>query len=105
MSNGEKPYMTYTKYGGQGSVWQNVAMTGDEYSDNDCRSGFYLCDKINPFQEIDLHQYGLVYDDLECCDNGHRDNILDKHHTHVSIGIAYDDYNFVIVQNFEANYI
>ncbi len=35
----------------------------------------------------------------------HRGNILDKHHTHVSIGIAYDKYSFVFVQNFENNYI
>jgi hypothetical protein len=97
--------MTYTDYGGLGAVAQNVAMTGDYYSDKDCRSGLYVCEKINPFKEIDNHEYGLVYDDLACCDNGHRDNILDKHHTHVSIGIAYDDYNFVIVQNFEADYI
>lgn len=35
----------------------------------------------------------------------HRNNILDKHHTHVSIGLAYDKYSFVFVQNFENNYV
>ncbi|WP_415283925.1 hypothetical protein [Candidatus Nitrososphaera sp. FF02] len=30
---------------------------------------------------------------------------MDPYHTHVSIGIAYDDYTFAIVQNFEDNLI
>jgi hypothetical protein len=46
-----------------------------------------------------------MYDDEECCNNGHRDNILDPHHTHVSLGIAYDDYYFAYVQNFENIYL
>jgi hypothetical protein len=46
-----------------------------------------------------------MYDDWKCCANGHRDNILDKYHTHVSIGVAYDQYFFVMVQNFENQYI
>src|SRR6185503_19005010 len=29
MSNGEKPYMTYTRYGGTGDVGQNVGVSGD----------------------------------------------------------------------------
>ena len=105
MTNGEKPYMTYTRYGGVGAVKQNVGMTGNQEYFADCASGAYPCDTINPFEQIDLHQYGMVYDDGSCCADSHRDNILDPHHTHVSIGIAYDDYTFVIVQNFENNYI
>lgn len=46
----------------------------------------------------------MMYDDAGS-NWGHRDNILDRHHTHVSIGIAYDNYTFVTVQNFENNYI
>lgn len=46
-----------------------------------------------------------VYNDTICCDNAHRHNILNKYHTHVSIGIAYDNTYFAIVQNFENNYI
>lgn len=45
-----------------------------------------------------------MYDDVKCCNNGHRYNILDKYHTNVSIGIAYDKYYFSIVQNFEDRY-
>ena len=105
MTNGEKPYMTYTRYGGVGAVEQNVGMTGNQEYFADCASGAYPCDTINPFEQIDLHQYGMVYEDESCCANIHMDNILDPFHTDVSIGIAYDDYTFVIVQNFENNYI
>ena len=30
---------------------------------------------------------------------------MDRFHTHVSIGIAFNDYYFVLVQNFENNYL
>lgn len=105
LSNGEKPYMTYTKAGGKGSVHQNVAIAGfgpDEY--DRCVSTVILCERIDPVDAIDELQYEMVYNDAECCDNGHRENILDEHHTHVSIGIAYDQYYFALVQNFEADY-
>jgi uncharacterized protein YkwD len=104
MTNGEKPYMTYTRYGGTGSVGQNVALSGDEQYSKDCRSGFYLCVRMDPFREIENHEHGMMYDDA-ASNWGHRDNIIDKRHTHVSIGIAYDDYAFVMVQNFENNYV
>jgi hypothetical protein len=43
----------------------------------------------------------MVYDDVKCCDNGHRFNILDSNHTHVSLGIAYNKFYLALVQNFE----
>ena len=104
MTNGEKPYMTYTRLGGVGHVGQNVGLSGSADYYQDCTSGFHLCDRTDPFEDIDQHQYGMMYDDAES-NWGHRDNILEPQHTHVSIGIAYDDYTFVLVQNFEDNYI
>jgi uncharacterized protein YkwD len=94
MTNGEKPYMTYTSYGGLGAVQQNVATA--------------LCEglvcSMNPVDEIKTAEYNMMYNDASS-DWGHRENILDPHHTSVSIGIAYNDNTFVIVQNFENNYI
>lgn len=94
MTDGEKPYMSYTRYGGLGAVQQNVATA--------------LCDglvcAINPMDEIKTAEYDMMYNDASS-DWGHRENILDPHHTSVSIGIAYNDNTFVIVQNFENNYI
>lgn len=105
MTSGEKPYMTYTRLGGEGSVHQNVAIAGfgpDQY--DRCVSTVILCEHIDPISTIDELQKEMMYNDKECCGNGHRDNILDKNHTHVSIGIAYDQYYLAMVQNFEADY-
>ncbi len=57
----------------------------------------------NPLAKVRI--FAMMFEDLECCDNGHRENILDKQHTHVSIGIAYDEYYIALVQNFEDNYV
>lgn len=94
MTTGEKPYMVYTRYGGQGAVQQNIATA--------------LCQgvgcAINPMDQIKTAEYSMMYDDASS-NWGHKANILDSHHTSVSLGIAYDDNTFVIVQNFENNYI
>lgn len=47
----------------------------------------------------------MVNNDSRCCNNGHKNNILNKFHTHVSLGIAYNKFNLVIVQNFENQYL
>jgi uncharacterized protein YkwD len=105
MTNGEKPYMTYSRYDGSGSVAQNVATSGYTLdSANSCRAGLTRCTPVNPVHAIDRAQYTMMYDDAHA-NWGHRDNILDRHHTHVSFGIAYDDYYFAFVQNFENNYV
>jgi len=105
MTNGEKPYMTYSRYGGLGDVAQNVSVQG--YYQDDivaCKAGLALCTPIDPRENIDIAEYGMMYDDAHS-NWGHRDNILDRNHTHVSFGIAYDDYYFAFVQNFENQYV
>jgi uncharacterized protein YkwD len=105
--DGMKPYMRYTVFGGEGAVSQNVH-AGHIYAPEDiedCKAGLASCSIIDMTEMLELSNYAMMFDDEECCDNGHRDNILDPYHTHVSIGLAYDDYYFAYVQNFEANYI
>jgi uncharacterized protein YkwD len=106
MTNGEKPYMTYTRYGGEGGVQQNVAIAGfstEQY--NECRTNILVdCERIEPLSTIEELEYEMMYRDSECCNDGHRDNILDPRHTHVSIGIVYDQYYLALVQNFENNF-
>lgn len=106
MTNGEKPYMTYTQYDGEGSVQQNVAIAGfspEQYEQ--CVTNVLIkCEEIEPLSTIDQLQYEMMYNDKECCNNGHKDNILNPRHTHVSIGIVYDQYYLALVQNFENNY-
>lgn len=105
ISNGEKPYMTYSRMGGSGSVHQNVAISGFSLIEYDrCVSSFLRCEKIEPFAAIEELQYEMMYNDFECCNDGHRENILDPNHTHVSIGIIYDEYYLALVQNFENDY-
>lgn len=99
MTNGEKPHMTHTRYGGNGDVNQNVAVYG--YTTADCTVD--TCEKIDVLEAFRQLEYDMIYNDEACCNNGHRDNILDQYHTDVSIGIAYDDYFAVLVQNFETN--
>ena len=106
MTNGEKPYMTYTQYDGEGSVQQNVAIAGfsPEQYDQCVTNVLVKCEEIEPLSTIDQLQYEMMYNDKECCNNGHKDNILNPRHTHVSIGIVYDQYYLALVQNFENNY-
>ncbi len=103
MTNGEKPYMTYAVYGGRGKVSQNVGFGGYQNVE-ECIQQTAICAKLDPKAKINSTEYAMMYDDASS-NWGHRDNILDKHHTHVSLGISYDDYTFVLVQNFENNYI
>lgn len=103
MTDGEKPYMVYTKYGGLGYVAQNAAFQG--YPDiSQCSNLDTICNAIDPKQAIQQAEYGMMNND-QASNWGHRDNILDKDHTNVSIGIAYDQYSFYMTQNFENNYI
>ena len=106
MTNGEKPYMTYTQYDGEGSVQQNVAIAGfspEQYEQ--CVTNVLIeCEEIEPLSTTDQLQYEMMYNDKECCNDGHKNNILNPRHTHVSIGIVYDQYYLALVQNFENNY-
>lgn len=103
LSNGEKPYMTFSRLGGTGDVSQNVGFSGFASID-ECKRPNVICEKTDPIESIRKSQYSMMYDDASS-DWGHRDNILRPHHTHVSLGIAYDDYTFAFVQNFEDNYL
>lgn len=50
--------------------------------------------------QITAHNWGMMYDDAES-HWGHRDNMINPEHTSVSIGIAFDSNNLVMVQDFE----
>jgi uncharacterized protein YkwD len=102
MSTGEKPYMVYTRYSGTGYVAQNVASR--MYDISQCQKPFVACPAIDPVQAIDESEDEMMNNDA-ASNWGHRDNILDKNHNYVSIGIAYDQYSFFLVQNFENKYI
>ncbi len=89
-TNGVKPYVTYTKLGGNAYVQENIATSWCEG---------YGC-IMEPKKLIEKAQYAMVYDDANS-NWGHRDNILDPHHTHVNIGISFDNSDFYYAQHFE----
>ncbi len=94
---GEKPYMRYTKAGGLGNIAENAAYK-EVFS-----SGFSLT-SIDPREAIQTSEYNMMYDDASS-NWGHRDNIVRKEHNKVNLGIAYDHNAFVLVQDFEDDYI
>ena len=111
--DGMKPYMRYSVYGGNYYVAQNADITfiqgGDQVSQINlklCQQGLAICgSSIDPHNAIDDAENAMMNNDYECCHNGHRDNILDRYHTHVSIGVAYNVQTFALIQNFENEYI
>lgn len=128
--DGLKPYMLYSLYNGTGYVQQNLGQisyidtknsagqnnddTLYDGSDKDgnltsselCRSAkkFY-CAPIDPYKAIENLENLMIYDDKKCCNDGHKNNTLYPFHTHVSLGVAFNKYYFVMVQNFENRYL
>ncbi len=98
-SEGVKPYVTYTQTGGRGSVGENIAWRFLECPTSNCAPT-----RLDPIESIEELHYLMMYDDAES-DWGHRDNIIDPHHTHVNFGFSYDDDSFYFAQHFEVNII
>ncbi len=97
---GMKPYMRYTLLGGQGAVDENIAYRYETYC------GILGCKGlINPEMALQQMEYQMMYNDSECCNNGHRDNILTPDHNQVSIGIAYNSSSIYFVEDFIDSYI
>ncbi len=89
---GMKPYMRYTLLGGNGAVEENIAY-------------IYNSSGINLLNTIQDMEYNFMYNDLACCNNGHRNNILNPQHNQVSMGIAYNATTIYLVEDFIDNYV
>src|SRR4030042_3462042 len=87
---GFKPYMRYTLVGGKGSVAENCAAQLGYHSD--------LKDTLKQLE------WSMVYDDASS-NWGHKYNILDPFHNKVGIGIAYDNNNVYLFQDFEDDHV
>jgi len=90
-TNGYKPYMRYTLAGGRGSVEENIA--------------WYYCSGSFDAKEVlkDL-EWQMMYNDSGSS-WGHMHNILNPSHNKVNVGIAVDNNNLYLVQDFENDYI
>ncbi len=96
---GMKPYMRYALLGGLGAVSENIAFEQSSVCFASICSG-----NINPQAALQQMEHNFVYNDSACCQNGHRDNILNPYHNQVSIGIAYNGGRIYLVQDFIDNY-
>ncbi len=98
--DGLKPYMRYTFAGGINAEGENSAYYGWYDKSDDAHR--YVT--IDPQQILAELQDQMMYDDA-ASNWGHRDNILNKWHKKVNLGIAYDDHRLTLVQQFEGGYI
>lgn len=105
---GYKPYMRYTLLGGTGSVTENVALNSCTDSAPPATSALVAPCSLQTIENgISNAEYAMMNYDATCCNNGHRENILDSHHDRVSLGIAYDAKtgSVYLVEDFEDAYI
>ena len=92
--DGLKPYMRYSLAGGYQSNAENGIGPGCYCLTDD--DGYA---RISVMEEIESAMHGLMESP------GHRDNILNKHHKKVNLGLAWDKYRFQAVQHFEGDYV
>lgn len=92
-TNGYKPYMRYSILNGTGFVEENVAY---EYTNIPVFTSTQSVENA-----IGNLEWQMMNNDSLCCNNGHRDNILNPFHNRVSIGIAYDLTHIYFVEDFE----
>ena len=92
--DGFKPHMRYSLAGGYQSNAENGS--GSDYciKEEDWYEPIWSVE-----EEIRLVMEGLMDSP------GHRENILDKWHKKVNIGLAWDIYNFSAYQHFEGDYV
>ena len=96
-TQGYKPYMRYTLLGGVGAVTENVAFITWQ--------GSRLTSTSSVESSISLLERGMMYNDSQCCNNGHRLNIVNPFHNRVAIGLAYNSTSLYFVEDFENYYV
>jgi len=96
-TQGYAPYMRYSLLGGRGGDFENVAFFS--YSVTHYTSTNSVEDAIKTLE------HSMVYDDVTCCNNGHRYNILNPLHDVVSIGVAYNSTHVYFDEEFENDYV
>ena len=92
--DGLKPYMRYSLAGGYQSNAENVS--GSDYC-------ITPADWIMPMSDFEEEAREVMMGFMES--PGHRDNILDKWHQKVNIGVKWDKFNLMVVQHFEGDYV
>lgn len=96
-TQGFKPYMRYSLLGGRGTVEENVATSYTPFTHYTSTSS--VEDALKSLEHM------MMYNDSQCCNNGHRDNILLGLHNRISIGVAFNSTRVYFVEDFENYYI
>ncbi len=96
-TQGLKPYVRYSLLNGTGAMEENVA-----YESTSAPTFTTLSDVESSLARLENQ---MMYADSSCCNNGHRDNILDPVHNFVSLGIEYNSTRVYLVEDFENSYI
>jgi uncharacterized protein YkwD len=99
-TNGLKPYMRYTLEGGLNFEGENSAYSG-WYNSSDNPNNYQ---SIDVREEIAALQNAMMNDDA-ASNWAHRNTMLNKSFTKVSLGIVYDDKRLALVQQFEGGYL
>ena len=94
---GYGPQQRYTLLGGTGAVSENIGLTYcTDSPPNSTQLMVQPCSPTTIEYGIAVVEWAMMNNDLECCNNGRRNNILDPRVSGVSIGIAYDSSSHVI---------
>jgi hypothetical protein len=107
-TQGFKPYMRYSLLGGTGAVAENAGLDSCTTSPpNDSLTTLSDCSLQNIENGLANSEWGMMNNDVACCNNGHRDNILDPAHNRVSLGISYNQASgrVYLVEDFEDAYL
>ena len=94
---GLKPYMRYSMLGGLGGDFENVAYLSYNV--------IHFTSTSSVEEAVKTLERSMMYNDSACCNNGHRDNILDPLHNKVSLGVAYNGTTVMFDEEFENDYI
>ncbi len=107
-TQGYKPYMRYTLLGGGGEISENVALSYcTSWPARSVQVFPSTCTEPTLENALNNSEWQMVHNDLACCNNGHRDNVLNPFHNKVSLGIAYrtDTHQVYLVEDFENSYL
>ena len=97
-NQGYGPQQRYEMLGGSaGLIGENQGQDYCTTSSNDSVEVYPASCNIQTIESgIANSEWGMMYNDVACCNNGHRTNILDSSYTQVAIGVAYDSTNSIL---------
>lgn len=91
---GLKPYMRYSQASGIDAISENLSFS---------EGGVYL-NSVERLRGVLVEMHTHMFNE-EPPNDGHRKNILDPHHTHVGIGIVFNENQVKLAEEFISHYV